>query len=1050
MSTIPPALPARRPTIPDSNDLITVSSVQKTILRKSENAQLPPPESILNVLGSRTSSDVSTQLHYVLNDGRLLKQSDMAAISKLDGKLDGKLDSEDGFTSIVLAIVQGGGVSANDVATSLTRNGSQGGSFGGEGNGDETCVFVFRLLDKRLILHTLVPIYQDFDVSLHKSHQHTIQQSPSDVLTLRISTSQTSVGVSFAALPGKMSSDISTFLMSLRRQMHIAKQRVYTRQQVNGNHGWLIWYALQLDGIVRWGHLYGQMHAEPEMDAKTLLEDDQDVLDAEEIITGDEMLQFTPKVTAESVEPEKEKEVESTLNCLKKLMALDPCAFNPILLATGTVTAPQARLVESIWKEEWLRGYNSSDAFLLPRECTVSMITFNCGTKFIDPTMLGHFFEGEPDLIFLCLQEMEAPGARSLLLGWHNQSIEDEWVSACQIALSKLCKSSNNGTSYKKWNVTRMVGLTTLAFVNTSSSFRFSDLSVLKIGTGIMGMGGNKGGIVSRFRIDYSWVTVSNLHLAADDSAANLMGDLNAKDQRNDDFREVVRRARFVLKPHTIAGSDLGVETLSRTIGMGLNSASLDPLYAGLLLHAITGVSCQTVTVADIRRLRVILRLRSVGILDTTTIFDADHVVFCGDLNYRMDGTESEVKTLVANRDFSSLFARDQLLQLLSNPKAMAFRGFKESPIEFAPTYKYAVGTQNWDEKPGKVRVPAYCDRVVYYAPSTETMTIQKYTSLPQITSSDHKPVRCDATLLVSTLSPSLLEVARKKMTRVYDFLEMACVPSISISPSDGVLPLTLHEGEMWWSRVYGEVVVRNTGSVQVRVSIASVGWMLVEPKSPQTVLPSSAVRFRIRVAVPQFDVENDLRQREVLIGLNDGTIKVGGQGEGGEQVMVVKVDNGGDKFFVVHPPEIEWTPTVLGSRKRDVDGFLDAIVRLGKEVKAEDWNNVLDKVETRHIHEQNDGFFSFRNSILAQVFCTETRAYRLQEMKSTEFTLEELPLLLQLAWAYLYLHPEDRCGDKDEVVRVIQGFGEGSEEIKSLFERFYSVSPPGPIVPVG
>lgn len=85
-----------------------------------------------------------------------------------------------------------------------------------------------------------------------------------------------------------------------------------------------------------------------------------------------------------------------------------------------------------------------------------------------------------------------------------------------------------------------------------------------------------------------------------------------------------------------------------------------------------------------------------------------------------------------------------------------AFKGFKEAKIYFPPTYKYDVGTQQFDTS-SKQRAPAYTDRILYKykppaigfrRPSTNDETgappaIQciAYDSVQSITSSDHKPV---------------------------------------------------------------------------------------------------------------------------------------------------------------------------------------------------------------------------------------------------------------------------------------------------------------------
>ena len=50
--------------------------------------------------------------------------------------------------------------------------------------------------------------------------------------------------------------------------------------------------------------------------------------------------------------------------------------------------------------------------------------------------------------------------------------------------------------------------------------------------------------------------------------------------------------------------------------------------------------------------------------------------------------------------------------------KQLIFRGFKEHPIGFRPTYKYDPGTDDFDTS-SKQRIPSYTDRWEHYAASS-------------------------------------------------------------------------------------------------------------------------------------------------------------------------------------------------------------------------------------------------------------------------------------------------------------------------------------------
>ena len=60
---------------------------------------------------------------------------------------------------------------------------------------------------------------------------------------------------------------------------------------------------------------------------------------------------------------------------------------------------------------------------------------------------------------------------------------------------------------------------------------------------------------------------------------------------------------------------------------------------------------------------------------------------------------------------YSDLLTCDQLVQEQS--AGNVFQGFREGKINFAPTYKYDLFSDDYDTSE-KCRVPAYCDRVLF------------------------------------------------------------------------------------------------------------------------------------------------------------------------------------------------------------------------------------------------------------------------------------------------------------------------------------------------
>ncbi|KAK6642969.1 hypothetical protein RUM43_004471 [Polyplax serrata] len=71
--------------------------------------------------------------------------------------------------------------------------------------------------------------------------------------------------------------------------------------------------------------------------------------------------------------------------------------------------------------------------------------------------------------------------------------------------------------------------------------------------------------------------------------------------------------------------------------------------------------------------------------------------------------------------------------------KGTCLSTFQEGSITFPPTYKYDVGTQNFDTS-SKQRTPAYTDRILFKSKGGNLSCIT-YSSVPTICTSDHKPV---------------------------------------------------------------------------------------------------------------------------------------------------------------------------------------------------------------------------------------------------------------------------------------------------------------------
>ncbi|GCB68204.1 hypothetical protein scyTo_0013796, partial [Scyliorhinus torazame] len=94
------------------------------------------------------------------------------------------------------------------------------------------------------------------------------------------------------------------------------------------------------------------------------------------------------------------------------------------------------------------------------------------------------------------------------------------------------------------------------------------------------------------------------------------------------------------------------------------------------------------------------------------SVFSHDYVFWCGDSNFRIDLPYEEVLHHIKRQDWKTLQAFDQLQQQKADNKI--FKDFFEGTINFAPTYKYDVGTAVYDSS-DKCRTPAWTDRVLLW-----------------------------------------------------------------------------------------------------------------------------------------------------------------------------------------------------------------------------------------------------------------------------------------------------------------------------------------------
>ncbi|CAI9265464.1 unnamed protein product [Lactuca saligna] len=140
------------------------------------------------------------------------------------------------------------------------------------------------------------------------------------------------------------------------------------------------------------------------------------------------------------------------------------------------------------------------------------------------------------------------------------------------------------------------------------------------------------------------------------------------------------------------------------------------------------------------------------------TIPSHDQIFWFGDLNYRINMADSDVRKIVALKQWEKLLYNDQLCKELRS--GCVFEGWKEGVINFPPTYKYKINSDHYIGEPPteeeKRRTPAWCDRILWKGKGIEQLRYESVDSQM----SDHRPVRSVFSIVVEVFDPTKIRRA--------------------------------------------------------------------------------------------------------------------------------------------------------------------------------------------------------------------------------------------------------------------------------------------------
>ncbi|KAI8973493.1 Endonuclease/exonuclease/phosphatase [Mycotypha africana] len=449
----------------------------------------------------------------------------------------------------------------------------------------------------------------------------------------------------------------------------------------------------------------------------------------------------------------------------------------------------------------------------------------------------------DPDFYIIGLEEMETNTEAYIR---YDPTKENAWVKAIIESLK------DGGNDYYRVESKQLVTMLLIVIAKKKHQPHISEVSTAYAGVGLMGMMGNKGGIAVRLRYHDSYMCFVTSHLAAF---------TDKTEKRNQDFTELSKRLIF---PH-----------------------KLDPLLQYVSYFWNDGGD-EGVTFVESNNV----------IKDWSTeasLYHNDFLIWCGDLNYRINLPEGVVKHWLRQDRLDVLLNYDQLS--IERSAGRTFPMFEEGQIQFPPTYKYDAGTNQYDTSE-KRRAPSWTDRILWKKERNDSpkqsLRLLSYTHCMNMMMSDHKPVRALMELNVRKINSQ-----RQRETR--DTLVKQLKDNPDIQPRGQISSSYVDFGKVHFIEYKEKIItLENTGQVLTVFKFlpknGSKGilppWLLVAPLSG-VVAPGEKVVIRFEVTVDP----------TISAPLNRGEQKL-------DDILILRLENSKDFFICVSG---EYVPTCFG-----------------------------------------------------------------------------------------------------------------------------------------
>ncbi|KIV93154.1 hypothetical protein PV10_04392 [Exophiala mesophila] len=405
------------------------------------------------------------------------------------------------------------------------------------------------------------------------------------------------------------------------------------------------------------------------------------------------------------------------------------------------------RLWDAALEDDWIESemQERDVEYCKFREVRAAVVTWNVGAS--TPYDLRSDFisdaihaEDPPEILVFGFQEVvdledRTVTAKSILgFGKKKDTVKTEQYQSrvyreWRDYLSKVISRYSTHYNYTEVHTSSLIGLFQCVFIRQVERANIRDLEAASVKLGLKGHYGNKGALVTRFVLDDSTICFVNCHLAA--------GQTHTSHRNND--------VATILEAEALSSQRDPDERSSLYVGGG----------------------------------------------DGTQILDHEICILNGDLNYRIDAIPRDtVIQMIKRGELTKLLERDQIM--VSRRRVSGFRlaPFNELPIMFAPTYKYDVGTDNYDSS-DKKRAPAWCDRLLYRGSGrVKQIEYRRH----EVRTSDHRPVSGIFKIRVKTIDKRRRGEVKEDCYRRFDGVKKALAEKVSVEYLVGVLGVEAQE----------------------------------------------------------------------------------------------------------------------------------------------------------------------------------------------------------------------------------------------------------------